>query len=207
VDKLAEARRVFVDQLTGTLQVIARDVKIQVDFDPDVVARYRLIGYENRALGARDFDNDRVDAGEIGAGHSVTAVYEVRLHPDRNGALGKVRVRYKQPTGGSSELIEQSLVRSVVRSSADALSSPAKLSLAAAQWGEKLRGSYWARNVSYDDIAERLEGLSTRLKNQTQVKELERLVRKAKELDRRGDKFERHGPIASMNFDKVPVLR
>ena len=73
VDTLAEAKRVFVENLTGTLQVIARDAKIQVDFSPEVVSRYRLLGYENRAVADEDFRNDDVDAGEVGAGHSVTA--------------------------------------------------------------------------------------------------------------------------------------
>jgi len=207
VDKLAEARKVFVDQLAGTLQVIAKDVKIQVQFDPSVVQRYRLIGYENRKLRANQFNDDRVDAGEIGAGHSVTALYEVKLNPGSAAPMGKVRIRYKQPTGSTSRLIEQSLVRSIVRSSADGLSSPTQLSLTAAQFAEKLRGSYWARNVSYDDILQRFEHISSPLRQQPEVVELRRLVRRARDLDQRGDKFEQHGPIARMDFDRVPVLR
>ncbi|MBW2453211.1 MAG: VWA domain-containing protein [Deltaproteobacteria bacterium] len=207
IDKLAEARKVFVDQLAGTLQFIAKDVKIQVQFDPTVVQRYRLIGYENRKLRAHQFNDDRVDAGEIGAGHSVTALYEVKLNPGSSAPLGKVRIRYKQPTGSTSQLVEQSLVRSVVRSSNDGLSSPTQLSLVAAQFAEKLRGSYWARNVSYDDILRRFEHIASPLRQQADVVELRRLVTKARDLDRRGDKFERHGPIARMDFDRVPVLR
>ena len=81
VDTLKEAQRIFVENLTGTLQVIALDSKVQVDFNPDVVSRYRLLGYENRRVDDEDFRNDQVDAGEVGAGHSVTALYELKLHP------------------------------------------------------------------------------------------------------------------------------
>jgi len=210
VDKLTEARRVFVDDLTGTLQVIAKDVKIQVDFDPSVVKRYRLIGYENRALKTRDFDDDRVDAGEIGAGHSVTAIYEVRLAEatDKSQPLGKVRLRFKEPSGGKSSLLEKPLHAGIIRSDMQSLSSPTKLSVAVAQFGEKLRGSYWARNVSYADILETVGALDAGLRQREDVIELARLVTKAKEIDARGDKFEgKHGPIARMDFDRVPVLR
>ena len=85
IDNLTEAWKSFVDNLTSTLQVIARDAKIQVSFNPDVVHSYRLIGYENRDVADRDFRNDSVDAGEVGAGHSVTALYELRLHERIDG--------------------------------------------------------------------------------------------------------------------------
>src|SRR5262249_8933784 len=77
IDGIREAKKMFVDELAGTLVTIAKDVKVQVEFNPARVAAYRLIGYENRALAAQDFDNDRKDAGDIGAGHSVTALYEI----------------------------------------------------------------------------------------------------------------------------------
>lgn len=123
IDTLAEARKVLVDQLTGALFPIANDVKIQIEWNPATVAEYRLIGYETRALRREDFNNDRVDAGEIGAGHSVTAIYEVTaptspalLHdPLRYGTaqpageageLGFLRLRYKAPDAADSALIE-----------------------------------------------------------------------------------------------------
>jgi Ca-activated chloride channel family protein len=195
VDRLDEARKVFVDQLTGTLQTIAKDVKIQVEFDPQVVARYRLIGYENRGLKSQQFNDDRVDAGEIGAGHSVTALYEVRLRDEDSGALGKIRIRYKEPNGSRSSLIETPISRSVVRSASDGLSSPTQLSLVA------------ARNVSYDDILRRFELIAEPLRSRAEVVELRNLVSRARDLDTRGDKFAEHGPIARMDFDHVPVLR
>ncbi|MFP2930722.1 vWA domain-containing protein [Pyxidicoccus sp. 3LG] len=102
VDSLMAARRIFVEQLGGTLEVIAQDVKLQVEFDPKQVARYRLVGYENRDIADRDFRNDRVDAGEIGSGHTVTALYELELKPDAGEGLATVRVRAKRPRGESA---------------------------------------------------------------------------------------------------------
>jgi len=104
VNDLAEARRLFTEDLTGTIQSVALDAKVQVEFDPDVVASYRLVGYENRAIADEDFRDPRVDAGAIGAGHSVTALYELsltdRFSPD--DVLGTVRLRWTEP-GASHE--------------------------------------------------------------------------------------------------------
>ena len=97
VDSLTQARRIFVENLTGTLQVIAKDAKIQVDFNPEVVSRYRLLGYENRRVADEDFRNDSVDAGEVGADHSVTALYELKLRDSADGRIGTVQVRYQDP--------------------------------------------------------------------------------------------------------------
>lgn len=123
IDNLREARKVLVDQLSSTLAVVAKDVKIQVEFNPAEVSEYRLLGYENRALKREDFSNDKVDAGEIGAGHTVTALYEVVpvgakgwLEPLRyaqtkeHGKAGEIawlRLRYKAPEGGASKLVER----------------------------------------------------------------------------------------------------
>lgn len=123
IDNLREARKVLVEQLSSTLAVVARDVKIQVEFNPAQVSEYRLLGYENRALRREDFSNDKVDAGEIGAGHSVTALYEIVpvghrgwLEPLRYqgaakaegkaGELAWLRIRYKAPQQGDSRLLE-----------------------------------------------------------------------------------------------------
>jgi Ca-activated chloride channel family protein len=102
IDSLAAAKKVFQDQLGSTLEVVAKDVKLQVDFDPALVARYRLVGYENRDVKDDDFRNDKVDAGEVGAGHQVTALYEIELTDKAklsNAPLGGVRIRHKQPRG------------------------------------------------------------------------------------------------------------
>lgn len=103
VDSLLQARRVFQEQLGGTLEVIAKDVKLQVDFDPAQVKRYRLIGYENRDIADRDFRNDQVDAGEIGSGHTVTALYELELKDGAGDGLCTVHVRAKRPKGQKAE--------------------------------------------------------------------------------------------------------
>jgi Ca-activated chloride channel family protein len=102
IDSLAAAKKIFQEQLGSTLEVVAKDVKLQVDFDASLVARYRLIGYENRDVADDDFRNDRVDAGEIGAGHQVTAMYELELTPkgaQANAPLATLHIRHKQPNG------------------------------------------------------------------------------------------------------------
>jgi Ca-activated chloride channel family protein len=98
IDSLNQARRIFQEQLGGTLEVVAKDVKIQVNFDEDAVKSYRLIGYENRDIADKDFRDDKVDAGEIGAGHSVTALYEVELHK-ADAVPATVLLRHKKPRG------------------------------------------------------------------------------------------------------------
>jgi Ca-activated chloride channel family protein len=95
VDDRSEARKLFIDEITGTLQTIALDAKVQVEFNPDVVRNYRLVGYENRAIDDDEFRDNEVDAGEIGAGHSVTALYEVKLYPDARGRIATVFMRWE----------------------------------------------------------------------------------------------------------------
>ncbi|MEZ4460800.1 MAG: von Willebrand factor type A domain-containing protein [bacterium] len=97
IDDMKEAKRIFGEQLDGTLQVVAKDVKIQVEFDETLVSAYRLIGYENRDIADKDFRNDKVDAGEMGAGHTVTALYEVKLKSSEPASFATVRVRHKLP--------------------------------------------------------------------------------------------------------------
>ena len=102
IDSLSAAKKVFQEQLGSTLEVVAKDVKLQVDFDPELVARYRLVGYEDRDIADNDFRNDRVDAGEIGAGHQVTALYELELTAkgkQANAPIATLRVRHKAPNG------------------------------------------------------------------------------------------------------------
>ncbi len=162
IDTLAEAQKVLVDQLTGALFPIANDVKIQVEFNPAQIAEYRLIGYETRALRREDFNNDAVDAGDIGAGHSVTALYEVTpvgspaqlSDPLRYGAtsttgssdeLGFLRLRYKTPGNTTSQLIETPI-------SAD-FPAPTEVGFAAAiaGFGQLLRGGDYIQGWTYAD--------------------------------------------------------
>ncbi|SFO95500.1 Ca-activated chloride channel family protein [Pseudomonas sp. NFACC24-1] len=154
IDNLLEARKVLVDQLSSTLAVVARDVKLQVEFNPAQVSEYRLLGYENRALKREDFNNDKVDAGEIGAGHTVTALYEIVpkgqpgwLEPLRyantpkqdgkSGELAMLRVRYKPAEGGSSRLIEHPITG--VQND-DKPSDDLRFSAAVAAFAQQLKG-------------------------------------------------------------------
>lgn len=110
IDSVLEAKKVLVDEMGGTLVTVAKDVKLQLEFNPEQVAQYRLIGYENRVLRREDFDNDRADAGEIGAGHTVTALYEI-VPADADSRNNSPGLKYQQPakTTGSSELLTVSL--------------------------------------------------------------------------------------------------
>lgn len=168
IDTLSEARKVLVDQLTGALFPIADDVKIQMEFNPAEVAEYRLIGYETRALRREDFNNDRVDAGDIGAGHAVTALYEItpvgspaaladplRYRPAAetprgDGELGYLKLRYKRPGETSSTLIETPIGRGdgAVGGAAE---GDVAFAAAIAGFGQLLRDGPYMRDWSYDD--------------------------------------------------------
>ncbi|MBN1640394.1 MAG: VWA domain-containing protein [Anaerolineae bacterium] len=157
VDTESEARRIFVEELTGTLQVIARDAKIQVEFNPAVVSRYRLLGYENRAVADQDFRNDAVDAGEVGVGHHVTALYEVKFQRDPDGeeAMGyvlTVRVRYQDPDSGYVHEVQRDAWRDDLHPTFDQASPSFRLTAAVAEYAEILRGSYWAQDGSLSDV-------------------------------------------------------
>lgn len=162
IDTLSEAQKVLVDQLTGALFPIANDVKIQVEFNPATVAEYRLIGYETRALNREDFNNDAVDAGELGAGHSVTAIYEITPvgspaqlsdllryqtaeAPDPSDELGFLRLRYKTPGEDVSQLIE------VPFQTAGTPGTEAAFAAAMAGFGQLLRDGRYLGAWSYED--------------------------------------------------------
>jgi len=173
VDSIKEAKRLLIDQLSGTIQTIAKDVKIQIEFNPAVVDEYRLIGYENRSLKREDFNNDKKDAGEIGAGHTVTAIYEIalkgskglRVDPLRYGggqSDGKpdpkatefafLRLRYKAPDGDVSKLIETPLSVAALRAPGEA-PPDARFAAAVAAFGQKLRGGDYLGEFGFDQIA------------------------------------------------------
>jgi len=152
VDSRKEAKRIFVDKLTGTLQVIAKDVKLQVNWTNQVEA-YRLIGYENRDLQDHEFRDDAVDAGEIGAGHQVTALYEVALAPGAAGRLATVHIRNKAP-GRDAPASERTydLSTSVVKSSLAEGSRPYRIAVASAYFAEMLRRSPHTHEAGYYDV-------------------------------------------------------
>ncbi len=149
VDDIKEAERVFVHDLTAALQVIARDAKVQVTFNADVVSRYRLIGYENRAIADEDFRNDAVDAGELGPGHSVTALYEVKFRDDapvKANAL-TVRMRWEDPASGEVIEIDRSIAKRHLAARFDEADPHFRFTVLVAQYAEVLRQSYWARDA------------------------------------------------------------
>lgn len=168
IDSLDEARKVLVEEIGGTLVTIAKDVKIQIEFNPALVAEYRLIGYENRILQREDFNNDRVDAGEIGAGHDVTALYELSLVDSgasasdplrygeskplvdtRSGELAWLKLRYKQPDAEQSTLIERPIhTRQIAQQSSDRLAFAA----AVAAYADLLRGGTHVANFDYAQV-------------------------------------------------------
>lgn len=156
IDDLREARKLFVNELTGTLVAIAKDVKIQVDFAPEQVRSFRLLGYENRALAHKDFADDTKDAGEIGAGHDVTALYEIELKSTPFLGVGpealRVRLRWKEPTGDVSRLAEQSLL--VADTKFDQASENLRFGAAVALFGMLLRGSAHAGSGTYATVQE-----------------------------------------------------
>ena len=177
IDSFKEAQKVLVQEMGGTLETIAKDVKIQVEFNPAAVAEYRLVGYETRALNREDFNNDKVDAGDIGAGHTVTAIYEITPvgsgaelnDPLRYGTetpaaavlpadeIGFLKMRYKAPEGDVSKLIETPITQSLAVSSIDQASTDSRWAAAVAAFGQKLKGSNYGE-MSYADIKALAQG-------------------------------------------------
>jgi Ca-activated chloride channel family protein len=171
IDNLNEAQKVLVDEMSSTLHTIAKDVKIQIEFNPTVVAEYRLIGYENRVLEREDFNNDKVDAGEIGAGHSVTALYEINLVTSNKKSIDPLRyadtstlptshrdeiallrLRYKQPESANSRLIEHPIRVSEIVKQADKTSDNFRFSAAVAGFAQLLRGGKYTDDFSFDNV-------------------------------------------------------
>ena len=171
IDTLAEARKTLVEEASSTLFPIAKDVKIQVEFNPETVAEYRLIGYETRMLNRDDFDNDKVDAGDVGSGQTVTALYEVtpvggpraigdlrystpmaRRQAGTGGELGFVKIRFKRPNSTVSQLISTPIGRaSEVRRFEDA-PQDARFAAGVAAFAELLRGGRYNGALGYDDV-------------------------------------------------------
>lgn len=171
IDSYSEARRVLVEELGGTLLTVAKDVKVQVEFNPATVSEYRLIGYETRALNREDFNNDAVDAGDVGAGHSVTAIYEIvpagsrgSVDPLRYGEgeasvsvandeeLGFLKIRYKAPDADVSELIEAPIPVPDQYQSIEDTPEDMRFAAAVAAFGQKLRGSGYVSGMEWDEI-------------------------------------------------------
>lgn len=173
IDTALEARKVLGDEMSSTLFTIAKDVKIQVEFNPAVISQYRLVGYENRALREEDFDNDAVDAGDIGAGHQVTAIYEIvptgtrgwiapRRYEDQPSAAATermaeaahVRLRYKLPDSDTSRLIERVVSTSELRRATRPPRGDFAFAAAVAAYGQILRGDELMMGYTHDDVSD-----------------------------------------------------
>ena len=188
VDSEDEARRLLVDDLGATLHTIASDVKIQVEFSPKRVKRYRQLGYENRQLRREDFRNDMVDAGEVGSGQAVTALYEVELFDaekeTRADDLATVRVRYRRVDTGDVEEMSHAVAASSVGSRFDNMPSRYRLAAGVAEFSEILRGSTHAAGSELEHVAEVLRPVAMELNLDGRVQELSRLVESAKGMSR-----------------------
>ena len=182
IDTLNEARKVLVDEASGMLFPIAKDVKIQVEFNPKTVAEYRLIGYETRALKREDFNNDKVDAGDIGAGHAVTAIYEITpvnggapligdsryqdqalravqpIMPPHGDEYGFLKIRYKLPAESESKLITTPIKMADETDAAGTQAREARWAAAVAAFGQILKGGKYTGGYSYDDVATLAQG-------------------------------------------------
>jgi Ca-activated chloride channel family protein len=178
IDTLSEARKVLVQESTASLFTIARDVKLQVEFNPATVEEYRLVGYETRALNREDFNNDKVDAGDVGSGHTVTAIYEItpvgskaklidepryaqaeRTAAARRGKAdeyGFLKIRYKLPNGVRSRLLQQPIL--VDADVPAALRRDVDFSTAVAGFGQLLRGGQYTGALSFEDVIQRAQG-------------------------------------------------
>ena len=185
VDDISEAQRIFVENLTGTLQTIAKDSKVQVDFNPEVVSRYRLLGYENRRVDDEDFRDDTVDAGEVGAGHSVTALYELKLHDGASGSVGTVFVRYEDSDSGRIVETSQTLQRLDLLSRFDDASTSFQLAAVVAEFAEILRNSYWAQDGSLTQVLAEARRLQDLLASDSDVAEFADLVDRALKVQNR----------------------
>ncbi|MBC9032196.1 VWA domain-containing protein [Sphingomonas sp. JC676] len=172
IDTVAEARKTLVDEATSTLFPIAKDVKIQVEFNPATVSEYRLIGYETRMLNRDDFDNDKVDAGDVGSGQTVTALYEVvpvggpraigdlrysrpapaALANTSATELGFVKIRYKLPKSDTSRLISTPIDTKAAFARLEDAPRDARFAVGVAGFAELLRGGRYTGSLSYDDV-------------------------------------------------------
>jgi len=182
IDTLSEARKVLVEEASSTLFTIAKDVKIQVEFNPNIVSEYRLVGYESRMLKREDFNNDKIDAGDIGSGHTVTAIYEIApkgsssqmIDDLRYGEKKKViaprsdnenldefaflKMRYKLPNENKSKLITHPITLDIASDNIASESDDIRFAAAVAAFGQLLRGEASTSDFTYDDVIDLAKG-------------------------------------------------
>jgi Ca-activated chloride channel family protein len=179
VDDMREAKRLFIDNLTSTLQTIAMDAKVQVDFNPEVVSRYRLVGFENRAIADEDFRDNSVDAGEIGAGHSVTALYEVKLYPEAYGNIATVYMRWEDPDTRQVVEVSKDFQVGALERSFERSDPYFQRTVIVAEFAEILKQSYWAEDSSMEDVYREAVRVSEYFGHDEDMSELLELIRRA----------------------------
>ncbi|MFC1764771.1 von Willebrand factor type A domain-containing protein [Planctomycetota bacterium] len=182
VDTLLEAKRLFGENLTSTLQIVARDVKVQVEFNPEVVRSYRLIGYENRDVPDDKFRNNKYDGGEVGSGHQVTALYVLKLWPGKNGVLATTHLRYQDVDLEKVVEFEESITTDAILENIEQVDRDFRLAAVVAEFAEVLRNSYWARGIDIAQVLERLQGTAKEFSDNHSVIEFLDLVSKARRL-------------------------
>lgn len=182
VNNWDEAQRQFVEQLVSNVQVIARDVKIQVAFDPAVVSSYRLIGYENRAVADNKFRDNKTDGGEIGAGHEVTALYELQMiRRPRSSQVATVTVRWKEPNQRTVQELTEIASFSPRSCAFEAVRPELQLAIVASRFAEMVKGTAFSDETSYDELQTLASRLTRRLPNE-QTRELVDLISRARNL-------------------------
>lgn len=182
VDDRDEARKLFVDEITGTLQTIALDAKVQVEFNPEVVKNYRLVGYENRAVDDEDFRDNDVDAGEIGAGHSVTALYEIKLYPEAYGKIATVFMRWEDPDTHQVVEISRDFHAGDLGRDFRETDPYFRRAVIVAEFAEILKGSYWAEDGSLEDVYREARRLEDDFRRDDAMEEFVDLLKTAKGL-------------------------
>ena len=202
IDNIKEAEKVLIEEMASTLYTIAKDVKIQIEFNPSEVAEYRLVGYENRLLANEDFNDDKKDAGELGAGHTVTAIYEIKTKASKKkknkavdalkyqtknnisqnfaGELATIKLRYKKPDGNKSKLIEEAISNKTVK--LDQTSDNLRWAAAIAQFGLTIRNSKYVKKKDYQTIIANAEAAMGLDKNGYRAEALQ-LMQRMQELD------------------------
>jgi len=185
IDDFQDAERFFLRDLTQVLEVVARDAKAQVEFEPVMVERYRLIGYEKRDVADEKFRDDTVDGGELNAGHTVTVLYELKLKDGVSGSLGAVHLRYADPDSHQVTEVREVISDRRFRESFAAASPRFRLAALVARFAEHLRKSYWVKGEKLERVAEAAESLPPGLAQEPEVREFLDLLRRAAALQTR----------------------
>lgn len=196
IDTVADADAIVARGVESLLRTIVSDVRIRVDFDASNVRRYRLLGYESRVVDR----SQRSRGGALGPGATVTALYEVSVI-DASRSAGSVTVEYQD------EHHARHTVHTPIEGIQETMSDTTRLAIVAAALAEKLRGSYWVRNLSYAQVIGLADGLPASIRDRPHVLELQSMLRTAAAIDKRGDRFETEVSVADMTFDRVPNAR